>query len=60
MRKRKKSYDFTMIFTAAAVTAFLAVCAAESMIKTRQAIEEKRRRQADRKKQDAAPAAEEV
>ncbi|MBQ1358585.1 MAG: hypothetical protein IIY63_05170 [Oscillospiraceae bacterium] len=60
MRTRKKNYDFTLIFTAAAVTAFLAVCAAESIIKTRQAIEEKRRRQADRNKQDVAPAAEEV
>ncbi|MBR2740185.1 MAG: hypothetical protein IKD87_05910 [Oscillospiraceae bacterium] len=60
MRTRKKSYDFTMIFTAVAVTAFLAVCAAESIIKTKQAIEEKRRRQTDRKKQDTAPAAEEV
>lgn len=60
MRTRKKNYDFTLIFTAAAVTAFLAVCAAESIIKTKQAIEEKRRRQADSKKQDAAPVAEEV
>lgn len=60
MRTRKKNYDFTLIFTAAAVTAFLAVCADESIIKTKQAIEEKRRRQADSKKQDAAPVAEEV
>ena len=60
MRTRKKNIDFTLIFTAAAVTAFLAVCAAESIIKTRQAIAEKRRRQAEKKKKDSSSVAEEV